>query len=364
MATAEEVASFLAYEFLRNGNYSAASGPVEVPKLAQMGAAAADLAFDDDREAADVFANLAVQSVGHEEGVPDPKVHIYLTRGSSKLIKALPTELDGVPVRAHKMGAITVRPESAAASTNRGHLFERNSRVCCGSSCAPTSENISGTFGAIVTKAGGPDLFLLSNNHVFAGCNHVPRQQPILSPSNMDSSPNVRAPTEIGRHHEIHELRSGDPNLVNPCDADLAIAVATNPGSICSWQGDDTSGYDTPQHAIVARSNMKVKKFGRTTALTFGQLEAKIGTPQAIAYKANHFKGKVWFKDVWSIRAPAGEVFALSGDSGSLVVTEDGQHAVGLVFAANPAGDYALMIPMACVSASFGGLQLVGGHGV
>jgi hypothetical protein len=39
MATAEEVANRLAYEFLRNGNYSAAAGPVEVPSLAQIGAA-------------------------------------------------------------------------------------------------------------------------------------------------------------------------------------------------------------------------------------------------------------------------------------------------------------------------------------
>jgi hypothetical protein len=149
---------------------------------------------------------LAVQSVGFEEGPDNPKVHIYLTRGSAKLIKSIATEIDGVPIRAHKMGAITVRPDSAATATNRGYLFERNARVCCGSSCAPTSENCSGTLGAIVTTPNSPQLYLLSNNHVFAGCNHVPKDQPILSPSNNDSSPNVRAPTEIGRHALIREL--------------------------------------------------------------------------------------------------------------------------------------------------------------
>lgn len=159
MPTAEEVANFLAYEFLRNGNYSAAIGPVEIPRLAQLGAAAADIDLEEKTEHPDVFAALAVQSVGHEEGVADPRVHIYLTRGSAKLIRTMPIELDGVPVRTHKMGAITVRPEAVASATNRGHLFERNSRVCCGSSCAPTSENCSGTFGAIVRKQNSQVLY-------------------------------------------------------------------------------------------------------------------------------------------------------------------------------------------------------------
>ena len=41
MPTAEEVANILAYEFLRRGNFSAATGPMEVPHLAQLVVAAA-----------------------------------------------------------------------------------------------------------------------------------------------------------------------------------------------------------------------------------------------------------------------------------------------------------------------------------
>jgi hypothetical protein len=232
MPTAEEVATALAYEFLRRGNYSASKGPVEVPELAQVVAAGfvPDI-VEQYEEHPEAFASLAVQSVGFEEGVEDPKVHIYLTRGSSKLIRSLPREIDGVPIRAHKMGNITVRPEAAAAATNRGYLFERQNRVCCGSSCAPTSENISGTLGALVRTANSTEIYLLSNNHVFAGCNHVPRDQPILSPSSNDSHPMMRAPGEIGRHFRIHELRSGAPDFVVPCDADLALARATDPNT-------------------------------------------------------------------------------------------------------------------------------------
>jgi hypothetical protein len=295
--------------------------------------------------------------------VPDPKVHIYLTKGSARLIKSLPDEFEGVSIRVHKMGAITVRPEAAANTTHHGLLFQRNNRICCGSSCAPTSENCSGTLGALVRKPNTNQLFLLSNNHVFAGCNHVPQNQPILSPSSNDGSPSGRAPGEIGRHHEIHELRSGNPIFVNPCDAGLALARATSPDILSSWQGDQNDGYDTPALVEGPVSLMRVKKFGRTTGLTFGEIEAKVSTPMPVEYRSKHFKGVVWFKDVWSVRAEDA-CFAIAGDSGSLVVTDDGSRAVGLVFAANPNGEYAWMIPIHCVMGAFGGLSLVTDHGV
>jgi hypothetical protein len=230
LPNAEQVATALAYEFLKKGNYSASSGPVEVPRLLEV-AAVADVVEDEaEFQAVPEFASLAVQSVGFEDGVDDPKVHIYLTRGSVRMIRELPEEVEGVRLRAHKMGPINVRPDSAAAATNRGNFYERNARVCCGSSCAPTSENCSGTIGALVRQPGAQQIYLLSNNHVFAGCNHVPRNQPILSPSSNDGRPDVPAPREVGRHDQIHELRSGSPMFVGPCDIDLALARATTLG--------------------------------------------------------------------------------------------------------------------------------------
>jgi hypothetical protein len=67
---------------------------------------------------------------------------------------------------------------------------------------------------------------------------------------------------------------------------------------------------------------------------------------------------------VWTVRARMGEIFALAGDSGSLVVTEDGAQAIGIVFAANRSGDFGWIIPMPYVLTAFGGLRLVGGHGI
>jgi hypothetical protein len=83
MPTAEQVATFLAYEFLKEGRYSASVGPIEVPTLAEVVAAASEdeevvMAY---AQRAEPFGGLAVQAVGFEDGVRDAKVHIYLTRG-------------------------------------------------------------------------------------------------------------------------------------------------------------------------------------------------------------------------------------------------------------------------------------------
>jgi hypothetical protein len=106
---AEQVATALAYEFLKKGNYSASSGPIEVPGLLQVAAVADVVESGAEFQVGTEFAGLAVQSVGFEDGVDDPKVHIYLTRGSARLIKELPEEIEQVPLRAHKMGPISVR---------------------------------------------------------------------------------------------------------------------------------------------------------------------------------------------------------------------------------------------------------------
>jgi hypothetical protein len=160
----------------------------------------------------------------------------------------------------------------------------------------------------------------------------------------------------------LHELRSGDPHFVEPGGIDLALARVSNPNAVSSWQGNENEGFDTPTAISEPFSLQRVKKFGRTTGLTLGVVEAKIATPTPITYNAKNFKGTVWFKNVWTVRA-VDEHFVLPGDSGSLVVSEDGSRAVGVVFAGNPSGDYGWIVPMPAAATTFGGLRLVGAHG-
>ncbi|MCI0376221.1 MAG: S1 family peptidase [Gemmataceae bacterium] len=364
MGEARVVAQQLAAEFLARGSYTFAN-PMSAGALGHVMPAA-----DSRKGLADFFdesgfEGLAVQSIGYEEGAAEPKVHIYVTKGSVRGFKSLPDDKDGVKIQVNKMGKLMVRPEQASSTTNQGNVFVRKERVACGSSCAPSGENLSGTFGALVRKKGNKNaLFVLSNNHVLAACNHVPVGMPILSPSSLDARPGTRAPGEIARHEQICELRSGEPTLVAPCREDVAIARVTNPANVTSWQGDAEDGYDTPQKLVSPAAGMAVKKFGRTTGFSQGIVEALVNTPTAIPYKARYFAATVWVQDVWTVRAEAGTAFALPGDSGSLVVTEDGSAAVGLVFAAGAGGQYGWIIPAVHLGALFGGLTFVQGHGI
>jgi len=316
------------------------------------------------------FSGLSVQGVGYAmvdgswddvEEVDRAGVHIYVSRGSQRFLKALPDSVGSVTCRVHNIGRLYVKPHQASATTNRGNLYERNGRIACGSSCAPSGRDYSGTIGAIAKKDN--HLFALSNNHVFADCNHTPIGQPILSPSAMDGRPGVRAPGEVCRHSEIIELRSGAPTLVTPCREDLAIGELSDPNSMSSWQGDNSAGYDTPTASIAPTTGMVVKKFGRTTGLTFGTVQS-LQYRTHIPYDSEYFRALVWFQGVWSIRSNDSDAFALGGDSGSLVVTEDGKHAVGVLFAATAKGSHGFIVPMDRVSHAFGGISLVGKHNI
>jgi hypothetical protein len=359
MNSAEAVARRLTAWFLEQGSFVSAV-PMSSSAVEKVVPAAAG-----DENFAPVFdsfgfAGLAVQAVGYEEGPSERRVHVYVAKGSRKAIESVPTSDGDVDIEVNRVGKLIVRPEQASAATNRGNLFIRKNRIACGSSCAPSGEMYSGTLGAIVRKT-DKRMFILSNNHVLAACNHTPVGMPIMSPSNADSSPNLRAPSEIAKHSEICELRSGVPALVAPLEADVAIARLEATDGVTSWQGDANDGYDTPRSVIAPKSAMRVKKFGRTTGLTTGELQAAI-VLLPLPYKFKLFSATVYFRDVWTILSDGGTSFALPGDSGSLVVTEDGKHAVGLIFAAGQ--DYGFMIPMRFITGCFGGISLVDKHGV
>jgi hypothetical protein len=346
------LAKSLTEKFLNEGNFELAGSPTgHITQASTIGIGD----FDDD-----AFSNLSVQAVGCAESGDREAVYIYVTKGSKRAFTSIPTEIADVPIVIDNIGKIIIRPR--ATSSNRGYIFERGGRISCGSSCAPSGKDYSGTFGALVRKSSDPEgIYVLSNNHVTADCNHLSVGMPIMSPSGNDSRPGF-APRFIGEHENMTELRSGAPPLVQPCRDDLAIALASQPTVVSSWQGDG-AGYDTPTTTMTPESGMRVKKFGRTTGLTVGTIESEvIRTP--IRYESTSFRAVVWFKLVWAVRSDDSDAFAAGGDSGSLVVTEDGNNAVGIVFASNSRGGYVNIIPIDRVLSAFGGLELVGSHGV
>ncbi|MEW6303438.1 MAG: hypothetical protein AB1705_08210 [Verrucomicrobiota bacterium] len=360
-SAAATLAKSLAARFLENGNYEALGTSLSHFAAARYAQAAAVANLDEYFTEDDGFSGLAVHSVGYTAGATDEKVVIYVTRGSKKALEGIADEVDGVAIEARVMGKLKAGPAPATGPSSLSNFYELNNRIACGSSCAPSGQNYAGTFGTLL-MAGGR-MLALSNNHVFAACNHTPVGMPILAPSTMDARPGRRAPTEICRHEQIVELRSGDPMLVQVMQLDAAIAQVPDPTLVTSWQGDNT-GFDTPANVASPAAGLRVKKVGRTTGLTTGTVEAFVPTPWILPYKSGKFAATVWFTDTWTVLGDGSDPFALPGDSGSLVVSEDGNAAVGLLFAVNNKGQYGIIMPIEQVLAAFGGATLVSGHGV
>ena len=357
-SAARALAGQLTREFLRNGNYEAAKASLDVSTLNDVVPASS---VTDPSPLPDYgFAGLSIQSVGFTREADDEIVQVYVTRGNKRSLERLSKPIAGVEVKVTNLGRVIARPEAISATSVQGNMYERNERIACGSSCAPAGAVYSGTFGALVRSEG--QFMALSNNHVFASCNQVPVGQPILSPSAMDARPQLLAPRELCRHSRIVELRTGTPALVPLVNCDASVARVIDPDEVSSWQGDDRMGYDTPVSTVDPAPHLRVKKVGRTTGVTVGTVEAQL-LMMPLPYKYPNFTATVWFADIWTVKSEDEGQFALPGDSGSLVVTEDGTAAVGLLFATSPKGDYGMIAPINTVSNELN-LTLVGNHGI
>lgn len=307
------------------------------------------------------FAGLAVSAVGHGTG-DDAGVIVYVSKGSAKALRSVPEEIDGVPITVRKIGLITINPERAGKVTGDPKVYLKGNRIACGSSCATGGAGAgAGTFGAIVTKGDDEALYLLSNNHVIAGCNQIPPGMPILSPAALDAKPGGQVPITIATVSEAVPMLSGDPHHVKPCEEDVAIGLISDGTKVSSWQGDD-DGFDTPTTIVEPELSMRVKKVGRTTGLTIATIDSKVSDPYPIPCNVRGFRANIWFKNFWCLLATEAP-FALPGDSGSLVVTEDGRGAVGILFSSTPTGEVGHMIPFSHVAKKLG-IKLRSGHGI
>lgn len=273
--------------------------------------------------------------------------------------KRLPTSVDGISVQYIGHAVIEQMPPTVPhASPQSGSRFSVvNGRFACGSSITAAPIPSAGTLGALVRLSDGT-LCGLSNNHVTGDCNHTQKDMYVLCPSPIDADPLLLPPTAIGRHHALIPLRSGDPGQVAKQEVDAALFRIEDPSLVTSWQGQ--SMYDTPATTAPLGAMMKVKKIGRTTGLTMGRVVGPVLTPIEVPYQSQNFRSKVHFAGVWSVQSIGGDPFSEPGDSGSLVVTEDGEHAVGLLFGGS--GPVGMIMPIDKVLGAFGGASLVSGH--
>lgn len=211
----------------------------------------------------------------------------------------------------------------------------------------------AGTLGARVIDGEG-NVYALSNNHVYANINNASIGDYVIQPGTYDggidpSPPDNNLIDVIGWLYDYEPI---DFSVLGSNTIDAAI-VLTTPSEVGNATPTDSEGYEigygTPNSIIFGDSNsdgffdnmkdlldLPVKKFGRTTGLTHGQIK-EINVTSMICY-ANCsnpiFAEYAWFDDQISIESVSADSFSLGGDSGSLIVTDDDNKSpVGLLFA-------------------------------
>ncbi|HLU11130.1 MAG TPA: hypothetical protein VK003_15770 [Oceanobacillus sp.] len=249
----------------------------------------------------------------------------------------------------------------------------------------------AGTLGTIVKDRTTSELFLLSNNHVLANCNDALVNDPVLQPAAMDGGQNpadVVAKLErfiklkfIGDPVDTPPINPPQPPPVTPppgtppqgCDITAVIAAIANflaalvgserrltpqtlsaqtAGATGTLRALDASAVpENHLDAALARPidpnmfsddiknigmvnetkepvlGMRVRKFGRTTEYTEGNITLLNATVN-IGYNTIHGQRTARF-----VGQTIAESMSQGGDSGSLVVDAVENKAVGLLFA-------------------------------
>jgi hypothetical protein len=289
--------------------------------------------------------------------------------------RALPDELfGGVPVYYRRATAFTLRDE--VEEIHPGIMAGRyhNRRYACGASISIANRRTAATLGCLVRDAEG-QLFGLTNNHVTGGCNNTRIDMQVLAPGVKDVTVGEHDPFTIGYHARVAPMAQGEPGAIDhKRNSDAALIRIADHAKVTSSQ---SGHYDTPGSPgpFIAdpRDGSKVYKVGRTTGLTEGIIESRIVGAYPVDYNVATyhnasdvvtFQGRVYFEPVYLIRGSGG-AFAGQGDSGSLVVADDGaggKHAVGLIFAGNEQEETSYMLPIEPILKALN-VSLVSGHG-
>jgi hypothetical protein len=253
----------------------------------------------------------------------------------------LPSAIEGVPVFEEVTGKIVAmavadhrvkQTPPIAMGTSGGWRYDLANGYCCG-----------GTLGSLVNKGGSQ--YVLSNYHVLegdivSGGNGRSAQagDPVVQPGLIDVSCSAATAQNVATLSGIKSLPGSN---VDCAIAQVSSGMVQTNGSILEI-GTISA---TTQAASVG---LAVKKSGRTTGLSRSSISG-LNASVSVAYE-NECAGGSAFTKTYSgqiVIKNNGKRFLNSGDSGSLMVTDDASNAraVGLLFAgssssaiANPIG--------------------------
>jgi hypothetical protein len=181
------------------------------------------------------------------------------------------------------------------------------------------------------------EVYVLSNNHVFADVNRGNVGDPLLQPGPFDGGTMADRFADLERFVTL-QLGGVNQNRVDAAIGKLRPGISFTP-QICSI------GSITGTEA--AAEQMRVRKHGRTTGLTEGVVTDVSYTALVGMDHTNPSIVALFVDQIRIERVAPFPAFGLGGDSGSLVVHGERQNAVGLYFAGPENGFYGVANPIA-----------------
>jgi len=289
--------------------------------------AAIDATQKHGRRMMDMAGVVATATGFDSEG--EPVVRIFTDKAGTP---GIPADLDGVPVMVEAVGRFYAHADPAPTT-------KWTRPVPSGISVGHTNIT-AGTIGARVTD--GANIFLLSNNHVLANSNQAVLGDRILQPGPADGG---RLSDSIATLHDFvpiifcatqgggftcPQVNNMDAAIGLTSETQLRIATPSNgyghPNtSIHPAYGNPTTLGDEDLTLLLGET---VEKTGRTTGYTSGSIQGIHATVN-VCYNATC---TLLARFVDQIVITPGN-FSAGGDSGSLIVTADRKHPVGLLYA-------------------------------
>jgi hypothetical protein len=182
----------------------------------------------------------------------------------------------------------------------------------------------AGTLGAIALHRKTRRPVMLSNNHILANEDRGKIGDAILQPGAYDGGSKTR--DRVGKLLDFVPLKT-TANLVDAASAAVDEGV--------SFDGQTLTGLGQLRglRSTALEPGEVVAKVGRTTGLTRGVVTAIELDDVVVEFD----RGELGFDRQFEIEGADNEAFSAGGDSGSLIVDDDG-NACGLLFAGSDQG--------------------------
>ncbi|OLC40056.1 MAG: hypothetical protein AUH75_08390 [Gemmatimonadetes bacterium 13_1_40CM_4_65_7] len=261
-------------------------------------------------------------------------------------VAGLPDKLEGIPAEVHVTGEFFAN----TCTTSPGYVNTCKNTdawpvpVPIGVSTGNVGECSAGTIGVRV-KAGAA-VYALSNNHVYALKNTAPLGSNVLQPGLYDTGCSSSGSTVLGTLSAFAPIAfcaSSCPS--NTIDAAIAISDVTKLDN-----ATPPTAYWWPSSVVQSATlGLGVKKYGRTTSMTTGQVTG-IDATVTVVYRPD---SALFIHQI--LLGSCGSACSGLGDSGSLWVTNDASaNPVGLHFGSNLDGSVAIANQIGNVLAYFG----------